>query len=564
MSNVSEPMHATGLPASALLSERIDALRRRHVLVAGLTGLAMTVVVSLELLALALSADWWLELPWAVRLVLLVGQAGVFFCLALLYIALPLLRQPDEDELALMVERARPEFRSRLIAAVQLVRPGAVPPSASTSLVNALVEETEALARDNDFASIVPTDRLKRFGAMAVIVPLLALAAFLAARDTCTVLLKRALLSNVPVPRKTRILVPEGDRIVGLGDTVRLEAFVQGITPARGNLEVNYRTRRAQEYALEQNRENYRHFGRTLENVQDDFSYRFHLGDGVSETFKVRAIPRPMVAAIECVQEYPAYTRLKTAARSPGDLTLLAGSVLKVRASATKDLQLAEIRLVGVASNLAMQLNAPGGRELSGRFFVPAKGLTGFQIVMLDTEAMESRDSAVYRVDVLPDKAPVARITYPDRKEELVTRQATMLIGLEAQEDFEIAKVRLKFKTESVDGGAEKSITLDLGNEAPQRLRRRFEWKIAETLPGLSEGSVIEYWIEVEDNNNVTGPGIGSSDHQLARVVSESEKRADLLNRAGDYLGSISDVAADQEKLNKTLGALIRAKTGLR
>jgi hypothetical protein len=47
-------------------------------------------------------------------------------------------------------------------------------------------------------------------------------------------------------------------------------------------------------------------------------------------------------------------------------------------------------------------------------------------------------------------------------------------------------------------------------------------------------------------------------------VVSESEKRADLLNRAGDYLGSISDVAADQERLNKTLGATIRAKAGLR
>jgi hypothetical protein len=74
---------------------------------------------------------------------------------------------------------------------------------------------------------------------------------------------------------------------------------------------------------------------------------------------------------------------------------------------------------------------------------------------------------------------------------------------------------------------------------------------------------MIEYWLEVEDNNNATGPGIGSSDHQLARVVSDAEKRADLLNRAGDYLGSISDVAGDQEKLNKSLGNIIKAKAGL-
>ena len=57
-------------------------------------------------------------------------------------------------------------------------------------------------------------------------------------------------------------------------------------------------------------------------------------------------------------------------------------------------------------------------------------------------------------------------------------------------------------------------------------------------------------------------PGIGATDHQLIKVVSEAEKRADLLNRAGDYLGSITDVVNDQEKLNKNLGLIIKAKTG--
>jgi hypothetical protein len=177
---------------------------------------------------------------------------------------------------------------------------------------------------------------------------------------------------------------------------------------------------------------------------------------------------------------------------------------------------------------------------------------------------MESRDSAVYRVDVIPDKAPVARLTYPDRKEELITRQATMLIGFEASDDFEIARVRLKYKIDTVDNGAEKVVELDLDEPHPQRVRRRYEWEIGAMAPLLSEGSVIEYWIEAEDNNNVTGPGLGRTEHQLARVVSEAEKRADLLNRAGDYLGSISDVAADQEKLNQNLGLIIRAKAGMR
>jgi hypothetical protein len=256
---------------------------------------------------------------------------------------------------------------------------------------------------------------------------------------------------------------------------VRLEAFVQGIVPAQGRVELKYRSRRAQEFPLEQNRDNRGNFGRTLENVQDSFEYRFSLGDGVSDRFIITAIPRPTVLIIECEQEYPAYTGLKTAKRALGDLTLLAGSVLRLKATATKDLQTASLKLVGVEQEAALTISTNSAREFSGQFTVPAKGLTGFQIQMLDTENMESRDSATYRVDVLPDKAPTVRITYPDRKEELITRQATMLIGFEAADDFEIAKVRLKYKVSSIDNGAEKVMELDLEGQRPQRLKRRHE-----------------------------------------------------------------------------------------
>src|SRR5204863_1220995 len=119
------------------------------------------------------------------------------------------------------------------------------------------------------------------------------------------------------------------------------------------------------------------------------------------------------------------------------------------KVTATKDLLSADIKLVGIESNLAMHVGAANKREMTGQFSVPAKGLTGFQIQMLDTENMESRDSAVYRVDILPDKPPTVRITYPDRKEELLTRQATMLVGFDASDDFQISKVRLKYKTDA-------------------------------------------------------------------------------------------------------------------
>jgi len=566
MNQTMDSASSTKVPRApgGVLSSQLVTLRRRHVGVAVLTGLSILVVIGVELLALALFVDWWVELPWALRLVSILVQGAVATYLLLTMVIAPLVRQPDEDELALMVERARPEFRSRLIAAIQLARSGSAAPNTSTAMVSALVHETEQLAAAMDFRHVVPVERIKMFGAMALAVIVLMTAGMFAGRDTCGVLLRRWMLSSEPVPRKTRIVVPEGEKLIGIGDNVRLETFVQGIVPRSGKVEVKGRTRRAQEFPLEQNRENNIQFGRTLENVQEDFTYQFTLGDGVSPAFQVRAVPRPTVASMECVQEFPAYTGLKPMTRSLGDLSLLAGSVLKMKVAATKDLSYAEARLVGVQSNVVLRRIAGDARSWSGEVQVPAKGLTGFQIQMIDSNGMESRDSAVYRVDVLPDKLPVVRLTHPDRKEELVTKQAALLIGFEVTDDFQVAKLRLKYRVVSVEGDEPKALELDMESARTAKLRRRFEWKISEVLPGLPESSVVEYWVEAEDNNNGTGPGVGSSERQLLKIVSDSEKRADLLNRASDYLGSINDVVTDQEKLNQNLGAIIRAKAGLR
>ena len=473
------------------------------------------------------------------------------------HVFLPILHQPDDDTLALLVEKARPEFSSRLIASVQLTEPGGISTGESSDLVRALVEETESLARVIGFDQFVKTDQLKRVAGLAVIVFVVGLFSFIAGGKDSVDLFKRAFLSTTPVPRKTRIVGVTGNLVVGRGDTVTIEAVAKGVIPRSGLLVIRS-SARSQEFPLDS--ETRGKFSRTVANVQESFRYVIYLNDGSSGPFRVDVIPRPTISTIQCEQMFPPYTKLGAVKRSLGDLSLLAGSRLLLKATATKGIQRALVRLVGLDREVPMEINGQNPKELSAEVPIPAKGLTGFSIQMLDADGMASHDAAVYRIDVIPDKVPAVRITYPDRKEELITRHATLVIGFDAVEDFQIVQVRIRYKlrTGANDESAEtKTIVLDVTGENPQRLRRRYEWKLGDFSPLLAEGTTIEYWVEVEDNNNVTGPGIGSSEHQIARVVSENEKRADLLNRAGDFLGSISDVAADQEKLNQNLGALI-------
>jgi hypothetical protein len=201
-----------------------------------------------------------------------------------------------------------------------------------------------------------------------------------------------------------------------------------------------------------------------------------------------------------------------------------------------------------------------GATNVTAEFTIPTHRLTGFSIYLTDEKGVQSKDPAVYQIDLLPDRAPSARITYPERKEELVTQLATLLVGFEANDDFGIGKVFLRYKISTLDEGGVKSIELNLDGDTPKALRRRFEWKVSALESPPLEGSVIEYWMEVVDTNDATGPGVGASEHQVAKVVSEAEKRADLMNRVADYLSGVSDVAADQETLNEALGKIIKAK----
>src|ERR1043166_2811735 len=334
-------------PASAYLRAKLASLRRKQVATMALTGLAMAIAVAIECLALAMFLDWWLDVPWGMRLVFLLAQAALFTFILLRFALRPILHQPDDDELALRVEKARGAFRSRLIASVQLSRPGAVSPEDASALVDALVQETERMAAPMDFNSIIPTDKLVKLGFLALFVSTLGAFALSAGGAASRDLLFRAFLSNRPVPRYPRITVVDGNRIVGRGDNVRLDAWAAGVIPSNGKIEIKYRGRRSQEFPLEQDRAQRAHFGRTIDNVQDSFTYTFYLNDGESPAYQVEAVARPTVSAIQCDQQFPAYTGLKPVRRLLGDLSLLAGSRISLKATASKPVRAAALKFMG-------------------------------------------------------------------------------------------------------------------------------------------------------------------------------------------------------------------------
>jgi len=542
------------------LRSRLAGVRRRLLISTGGTGAALVLISVVSLVSIGMVVDWLDELPWLGRVVLLLVNLGLIGLIARRQVVIPVQTAPGEDGCALLVEQTRPDFRTRLIASVQLTRPGALQPGDSAALVRELVRQTTTLAEQVDFRSIVSFRQLGVCGLVAALMLAVAAVALRAGAPATGALLRRAFLLNVPVPHKTHTQVLTGNLCVGQGETVVIGARATGIVPPRGRLSIVAAAGQQQQFTIVPARDDPAHFAQTVNNVQEPFTYRVRLNDDSSAPFTVRVVERPVVTDLVCQQIFPAYTRLASRRLAPADLTLLAGSRLLLTLRANKEIAAAGLRLAGLNTEAPLRISPRDHQLLTGEISVPQTGLTGFTVQLRDTNGLSAKELTLYRIDILPDKPPTVALTLPDRKEELVTARATVLLGCEAHDDFGVAKLALHYRCPALRNGQEQTVELDLAGETPRALRRRHEWDLAKLADALPADAAIEYWLEAQDTNDVTGPGRATTEHYWLKVVSVDDKRADLMNRLDDYLSTLGNVAEDEERLNRNLGALIFGK----
>ncbi|MBC8106624.1 MAG: hypothetical protein H7Z14_08550 [Anaerolineae bacterium] len=547
--------------SSSILHSKISNTRRKHVSFRIGVGLAAAVALLVGAIGVEMMIDWQLDLPRWMR----AGALGLTM-LALTYvivrhILIPLIWSPDDDEVALWVERALPALRSRLIASVQLMRPNALPAGASVGMVRALVKETEAVAEPFDFSVVVTAKPVRRMVMLATLIVIVASTGMVRAGNDGIDLLKRAfLVPGIEVPRKTRVTVSDPRQLIARGDVVTIRARAEGVIPENGTVEVRSPDQRTQSYLISRDAGSSNEFVLTIQNAQRPFEYVVQLNDGRSAICRVDVAERPAVTMLRCKQIYPKYTGLGEVDRAPGDLSILAGSKLAIDVTSNKDLDRAgnRVRLHGAEKDAPLPVDPNNPRHLGPSEVQLLKGATGLSIHLTDTQGITSKDSAVYRVEIVSDQPPSLRMTSPNRREDLVTKRAQIVVAMDAADDYGLARLSIRYKVAG-SSAEPKRIELDLPPRA-KSFRGYYPLKIDALSPLPTEGQTIEWWVEADDANDVTGPGKTESEHFIARVVSDEEKRADLMSRLGNYLDQINEVSENQRELSAKLGQLITEK----
>ena len=558
-------------PVPPRLARKLSGISQKYRFVHTSEQLARYLGAAVMLLTAQMFLDWLFDLSWFVRALILAADIGLSIFFFRKKVLPLLLRPPNREACALMVEKHWPKLRGRVIAAVQLAKPSFG--TNSPELVAAVQQETDLKTASLNFGHIVPARRLMRRLLIALVATVIWAGLMILVAPGSIALLERVFLLPAKVPRKTEVICLSGNMVIPEGESVLLEAQARGIVPSHGRVTMVDNSGRIQEITLDPENDHPDRFSLKVDRVDQPFTYTIRLNDGVSDAFQVKTVPRPNITSVDCEQIYPAYTGLDPVKRTVGNLALLAGSRLKIHAVANGKIVKAALKLIGLDKTLPLTIGGADAKDLQGEISIPATGLTGFSIEITNEAGITSGDDTQYRIDLIPDHPPAIQLTYPERLQELLTLKAKPPIAFLASDDFGLAKIFLCYRivpdqdpaadssTPTPPPAEAKKIEMDLGPGHPLNVKNWYSWDLSGIRPALSEGTTLEYWMEAEDDNDVNGPGITDSEHHTIKIVSELEKKADVMNRLMDNFSVITELQQDSEKIHKDLGNAIQGQT---
>ena len=550
------------VPPSAIRVLRNKLARTRFSILAVELARRLTVTFSflITLLTSLLFLDLLADLKIETRSLLLFSIITLTAILIIWSLFSLITKWKNDETLALEIERKNKDFDSRLISSIQFAkRKAKFPENAPMSMVHNMILETKDVSKKFNFLKVVNPKALTRATLIFFVIIITSGIWAYSEKDNIPILVKRALGEQIEIPRDTIIVEEPNILRVGIGDNIQMTFKVKSkkTSELKANLNVDYNSGRKITVPLERTENEPDTYIGTIEDVPESFSFDAQIDDAKTKTSSVTAIERPTIKNISATQVYPEFTKQSPTNHVPGDFTFFPGSEVTINIESSKDLDSGNLKFLGLDNQMPLSVNEANKKEGVAKIKIPSQSLSGFSVSLTDSEEMDSKNNAIYKISLLTDLPPEIRITYPKRSEELVTRKATLLIKYEAIDRFGVNSINLKYKREE-----NEIVTIPLMKEetAQKQISDSYEWNLGSLKTGLSEGDQIEYWLEASDQN-ISGLNISSSDKLSLKVVTPEEKRADLLGRTSDALGSVDEATNDQENLNKDLESIIRKNT---
>jgi len=260
-----------------------------------------------------------------------------------------------------------------------------------------------------------------------------------------------------------------------------------------------------------------------IEGVQSAFVYWVQAGGEKSVRYTVTVQQPPSVKILQVELLPPGYSGFPpmNLEANLGDFIALAGTQARFKVTADAELAAALLAWRGESGKDTVFLQTELNRSSGSRQIVEGGS---YQIRLKDLQGLWNQYPIEYRVEILPDLPPAVEILQPGADLEL-SGAPTLLLTAEAEDDFSISRMELYYcRSSSFEADTVKeyvSLPVQCRRTAEGVFRGEYRWGLdkLELIPG----DVVEYYMEVWDNDMVSGPKSGRSRAYILRLPTMAE-----------------------------------------
>jgi len=272
--------------------------------------------------------------------------------------------------------------------------------------------------------------------------------------------------------------------------------------------------------------------------IRNTFNYYATAENISSDEFKIEVIDRPIIKSLDLSINSPNYSKIPTVQQKDnGNITALLGSTVNLEISSSKELSKAKL-LFGDSTSL--ELNTVSSKS---NVSFKVKKDNSYQIILFDEKGNQNISPITYSIKTLYDAYPSIEIITPNRDVALANdNRLPMLIKIE--DDYGFTKLMLHYRLSASKYEPEQtqfsSIEIPI-NKNEKEIDVAYVWNLSRMSLGVDD--VVTYYLEIFDNDNVSGPKSAKLQGFKIRVPSLDE----ILAKAEDTQQSA------QEELMKTL-----------
>ena len=262
-------------------------------------------------------------------------------------------------------------------------------------------------------------------------------------------------------------------------------------------------TKRVDGDAHAQTTESFDRYEYELSDLRHTVSYYFQSGDYKSDVYTITVVNEPMLTDMTLKLTPPSYTGedVVVLKDSGGNVQALEGTKVEVAGTSNNELASAKLSFGdGKVSDIETNV-----RDIAFDFTALKDG--HYSVLLEDVLGYKTKDPLVYSVEVFQDHAPALDVLEPGGDTTL-PRNSQLDVGFIASDDYGVRSAAIYHRKNGETEFNRVPIALE-GQRNARDVAMAYRWNLKGQ--SLFPGNYIEYFVQVADNNTVTGPGVTRS-----------------------------------------------------